>query len=156
MTSFRPPSPKVLRVIVADDHEWIRAILVDVIHQTLPTAEVVETGDGLEALRAFRTGRCDFLVSNHSMPHLDGPSLVRRVRQEAPDLPILAISTNGEEKLEAMAAGANWFMTKEQIMERLPRLLRQYAADVTGGAETGAEAGLWDIEEPPPVHPITP
>ena len=155
MNSFHPPSPRVLRVIVADDHEWIRAILVEIVRQTLPTAEVVETGDGLEALRAFRTGKCDFLVSNHAMPRLDGPSLMRQVRQEAPDLPIVAISTNAEERLDAMAAGANWFMTKEQIMERLPKLLRLYAVD-GAGSETGPEAGWQDIEQPPPICPMIP
>ena len=134
MTTVYPQFSDGSRVIVADDHEWIRTILVEVIRQTLPAAEVVETGDGLEALQAFRTGKCDLLVSNHAMPHMDGPSLMRHIRQEAPDLPILAISTNAGEKLDAMAAGANWFMTKEQIMERLPRLLRHCAADrINGG-----------------------
>ena len=39
------------RVIVADDHEWIRQILVEVVRQTLPAASVVETEDGAQALQ---------------------------------------------------------------------------------------------------------
>lgn len=73
-----------LRIIVADDHEWIRQILVEVVNHTLPTANIIETEDGLQALEAYQAGGCNFLVSNHTMPHLDGMGLVRRVRQDAP------------------------------------------------------------------------
>ena len=135
---------------MADDHEWIRAILVEVVRQTLPTAEVVETGDGLEALAAFHAGNCGFLVSNHAMPHMSGPTLVRHVRQEAPDLPIVVISTDSGERAEAMAAGANWFLSKEQITERLPKLLRHCAE---GGSIP--DAGSRDTEELPPGLPVT-
>ena len=133
---------KSLRIIVADDHEWIRAILTDVVHQTLPTAEVLVTADGLEALVAFQTGECDFLVSNHRMPHMNGPSLMRHVREESPTLPIVAISTNLHERSEAILAGANWFLMKEEIMEFLPNLLLIYA-----GHGVIAEGRLWSVHE---------
>ncbi len=127
---------------MADDHEWIRSILVDVVHQTLPTAEVLVTEDGLEALVAFQTGDCDFLISNHRMPHMNGPSLMRHVREEAPTLPIVAISTDANERGEALSAGANWFLMKEDIMEFLPRLLLSYA-----GFGVIAEGRLWSLYE---------
>lgn len=58
------------RVIVADDHDWIRQILVRVVQQTLPEAQVIETKDGLQAFEAYQQGGADFLVTNHSMPHM--------------------------------------------------------------------------------------
>ena len=124
----QPPSP---RIIVADDHEWIRQILVALIEQTLPQAEVVVTENGLEALRAFQTGGADFLVSNHLMPLMDGMELVRKVRTQRPDLPILMVSVKPEARKDAMAAGASWFLSKAQIPEQMPALLRRYA----GGRE---------------------
>ncbi len=115
------------RIIVADDHEWIRKILVALIEQTLPQAEVVVTEDGLEALRAFEAGGADFLVSNHQMPHMDGMELIQKVRTQRPDLPILMVSVKPEARKDAMAAGASWFLSKAQIPEQMPALLRQYA-----------------------------
>ena len=116
-----------LRIIIADDHEWIRNILIEVVRQTLPDADLVVTGDGQQAFDAFHTGHCDLLVSNHGMPHLDGPTLIRLVRLEAPDLPIVMVSTKSWERFDAMEAGADWFLMKAQIMEGLPPLLLQCA-----------------------------
>ena len=114
----RPP-----RIIVADDHEWIRQILAEVARETLPLAEVVETDDGQQALEAYRSGPCDFLITNHAMPHMDGTELIRTLRPQAPDLPILMVSIHPRAKADALAAGATWFLTKEQIMEHMPPLL---------------------------------
>ena len=115
----RPP-----RIIVADDHEWIRQILAQVARETLPLAEVVETDDGRQALDAYRDGPCDFLITNHAMPRMDGAELIRTLRPQAPDLPILMVSIHPSAKADALAAGATWFLTKEQIMEHMPPLLR--------------------------------
>lgn len=114
----RPP-----RIVVADDHEWIRQIVAQVTRETLPLAEVVETADGAQALEAYRRGPCDFLITNHAMPHMDGPQLVRTVRAESAELPILMVSIHPSVNIEALEAGANWFLTKEQIMECMPPLL---------------------------------
>ena len=115
------------RVIVADDHEWILQILVAVVANTLPEAEVVAVEDGQQALEAYRQGGCNFLVTNHQMPHVDGATLIRQVRAQAPQLPILMVSVHPDAKADAMAAGANWFLTKVQINEHLPELLIEYA-----------------------------
>ena len=120
-----PPSPTThsLRVIVVDDHDWIREIAVEIVRQTLPQAEIIALKDGLEALDAYQRGGADFVVTNHHMPHMDGAALIHELRACAPDLPILMISVHPEAKADAMAAGANWFLSKEQIMEKMPPLL---------------------------------
>ena len=115
------------RVIVADDHEWILQILVATVADTLPQAEVVAVEDGQQALEAYQQGGCNFLVTNHNMPRMDGATLIRKVRTLVTDLPILMVSVNPDVKAEALAAGANWFLTKTQINEHLPELLVEYA-----------------------------
>ena len=101
---------------------------MDVVRQTLPFAEIVVTEDGAQALTAYEQGGCDFLVSNHCMPNLDGSGLIRKVREIDPELPILMVSVKPEARVDAMLAGANWFLAKEQIMEGMPPLLLRYAA----------------------------
>ncbi len=119
--SVRPP-----RIIVADDHEWILQIVAQITRDTLPLAEVVETIDGEQALEAYRQEPCDFLITNHAMPKMDGAVLIRTLRKEAPDLPILMVSIHPSAAADAKAAGATWFLTKEQIMERMPPILREH------------------------------
>lgn len=75
------------------------------------------------------------------MPHMNGATLIRQMRALAPTLPILMVSAQPGVKLEALAAGANWFLTKKQIMEHLPPLLRQHAAGATG------PTGSWQAGE---------
>ena len=121
------PAASALRIIVADDHEWIRTILVEIVRQTLPSADIVAADDGLQALAAFENGGCHFLISNHMMPKMDGMSLIRAVRRTSPDLPILMVSVKPEARADAMESGANWFLAKDKIMEHLPPLLHRYA-----------------------------
>lgn len=45
------------------------------------------------------------------------------MRQQAPELPILMVSVQAEARKDAVEAGANWFLSKEQIMEEMPKLL---------------------------------
>ena len=123
------------RIVIADDHEWIRQILGQVTRDTLPLAEVVETTDGQRALDAYRRKACDFLVTNHAMPNMDGLELIRTLRPEAPALPILMVSIHPSVQKEALEAGANWFLTKEQIMERMPPLLRAHTHGGIGPEE---------------------
>lgn len=126
-----PASIPTPRVIVADDHEWILNILTQVVHDTLPSAKVVSVEDGEQALAAYHEGGCQFLVTNHQMPHMDGTTLIRQMRVEAPKLPILMVSVRPEAKSEALSAGADWFLTKEQIMEYLPPLLLEHVSGQT-------------------------
>ena len=126
------PPPRLPRVIVADDHEWILQILVQVVQQTLPHAEIVAVENGRQALLAYETQKADFVVSNHMMPEMDGPTLVRHLREVAPDLPILMVSVKPESRADAMEAGANWFLSKPQITEQMPGLLRDHLGSKAG------------------------
>ena len=56
------------------------------------------------------------------------------MREHAPRLPILMVSVKPEAKVDAMAAGANWFLVKEQIMESMPPLLLRQTGRAGGGA----------------------
>ena len=49
-------------------------------HHAPPVARIVEAGDGLEALRAVRTGAVDLVISDVAIPALDGRRLARAIR----------------------------------------------------------------------------
>ncbi len=69
--------------------------------------------DGRLAIATCRSNPPDIVVCDLSIPGTDGFELIRRLRQEQANMPIVAISGLGPEKgKEALAAGANAFLAK--------------------------------------------
>jgi PAS domain S-box-containing protein len=85
------PSRK-LRILLVDDHLEVRsttaAVLEDLGHH------VVQAANGTDALKALRTGDCDYdlMISDYAMPHLSGTEFLREARELCPDVPALIIT----------------------------------------------------------------
>lgn len=130
---FMPISPSTRnpRIIVVDDHDRSLQVTVGLVRKTLPAAEIVAAETDREALHAIEQGGADFLVTNHRVFGLDGATLIRRARPQRPGLPIVMISAQPEARPDALAAGANWFLTEDQTAEQLPVLLRNSVPKLT-------------------------
>ena len=89
-----------------------------------PLAEVAVFANGRDALRDFDKHGADLVVSNHSMPVMDGPTMVRRLRERSATLPILMVSDSPGARQEGVAAGINGCLHKTEIRARLVPTLR--------------------------------
>ena len=83
-------------------------ILVDepavrqLVQRLLTAYEVSEAGDGEEALVAIRADQPDLVIADIQMPRMDGFALVDQLKEEFPDIPVLALSGYvGAEEIEA-------------------------------------------------------
>ena len=93
---------------------------------------VVAVRDGAEALGALKRGAFDLLISDITMPIMDGLKLVSMVRKDVnhKDIPIIIITTEGaqEDRQRALALGANAYITKPiqapQIIKTVKELLK--------------------------------
>jgi two-component system NtrC family response regulator len=76
--------------------------------------EVTAASDGQEGLAAFSPEKFDLVVTDVKMPGLSGIDVLRRVRSQSPDIPVLVITAFGnvETAVEAMKAGAYDFIGK--------------------------------------------
>jgi two-component system NtrC family response regulator len=76
--------------------------------------EVTAASDGREGLDAFSPGKFDLVVTDVKMPGLSGIEVLRQVRSQAPDVPVLVITAFGnvETAVEAMKEGAYDFIGK--------------------------------------------
>ena len=76
--------------------------------------EVTAASDGQEGLAAFAKDRFDLVVTDVKMPGISGIDVLKRVRQLAPDVPVLVITAFGnvETAVEAMKEGAYDFIGK--------------------------------------------
>lgn len=103
-----------MRIIVADDSLLVRQLLTSAVEEL--GHECLAVADGLEAYRLFRERGCDVIISDWSMPALDGLELCRRIRsipQEGYAYFILLTAYGGQDNLlDAMRAGVDDFLTK--------------------------------------------
>ncbi len=78
------------KVLIIDDHNGIRDLLLTVLQAQ--GHEVCLAADGVAGLQRFLTDRPDVVVVDLKMPEMDGLEVVRTLRREHPEVPIIAMS----------------------------------------------------------------
>src|SRR5262249_19576893 len=100
--AFLPQSPQVL---VVDDDLAVGKVLVSLLEQADLAAEHVPSGE--RALERLSVQPFDLVLSDLAMAGMDGMALLRRVREQWPEIPFLILTAHGTVPLavEAMRAG---------------------------------------------------
>lgn len=124
----------MIRVLLVDDQELVRAGLHGILRETFGFEIVGECADGDEAAGAIADAEPDIVLMDVRMARLDGVAATRLVHDLWPDLPVLALTTfDDDEALAGMLrAGAAGFVLKGVPAEELHRAVR-----------TVAEGGAW-------------
>src|SRR6185312_3606748 len=84
---------KVARILVVDDEEGVRSFLAEALSADGHT--VTPLGDVAPALDALARGDHDLLLTDLRMPGGEGMEIVRRARQDRPDLPVIVLTAHG-------------------------------------------------------------
>ena len=85
-------------ILLVEDEDMVRAVAERALTRQGYSVLTAENGEAaLEVIEA--SGRPDLLISDVVMPTMDGPTMVRIVRERYPDLPILFMSGYAEEQL---------------------------------------------------------
>ncbi|WNI21233.1 response regulator transcription factor [Streptomyces sp. ITFR-16] len=125
-------------VIVAEDDEKQAELLRRYLEREGHSVTV--TGDGLAALDAVRHREPDLLVLDVMMPRADGLDVVRVLRAEHRELPVLMLTarTTEDDLLLGLDLGADDYVTKpyspRELMARVRTLLRRSRRGGAGGA----------------------
>ncbi len=117
-------SPKI-RVLLVDDHQMLRQGLRTIVNGHSRLEVVGEAGDGLEAIELARVFKPDVVVMDVNMPRCDGVMATKRIKEEFPEMKILALSMhNSPDIVERMRqAGACGYLTKESAGGKLCRAI---------------------------------
>ena len=119
-------------VLIVDDSAAIRKILQRVLRQTdIPIGDVLEAGDGVEALKALADRNVHLILSDINMPNMDGLQLLAKLKQNDKwkSVPIVMVTTEGGQGkvIEAVQLGAAGYVRKpftaDQIKEKLMGLI---------------------------------
>src|SRR4030065_2945375 len=99
---------RMLRLLVADDHEVVRKGLVKVLAEILQPIKVDEAINGQEALSKVLKGEYDLVVLDIKMPGKSGLDVLKEIKAHKPKLPVVILSMHPEEQfaIRAMRAGA--------------------------------------------------
>ncbi|MFJ4874372.1 response regulator transcription factor [Streptomyces sp. NPDC088745] len=118
-----------VRVLVVDGE----APLAELLCMTLRYEgwETRSAGDGAAAVRAARVFRPDAVVLDVTLPDMDGLDVLRRVRADLPDVPVLFLTARAavEDRIAGLTAGGDDYVAKpfslEEVVARLRGLIRR-------------------------------
>ncbi|SDL15175.1 two-component system, NarL family, capsular synthesis sensor histidine kinase RcsC [Pseudomonas delhiensis] len=133
--------PKRLRVLVAEDNPVNRRLFEEQLQLLGCDAHLVE--DGEQALGQLQRTSFDLLLTDLSMPGLDGYALARQAGELRPQMPVVVATANVtlQERERCKAAGVAQVLTKPLSLEALARALRETCgtdADDRSGAPSPA------------------
>lgn len=104
-----------MKFLVVDDSTTMRRIICNALRE-IGYSDVVEAGDGQEALDKLKLGPVDFVLTDWNMPNMNGLALLRSIRThpEYQGLPVVLITTRGmqEDVVAAMFAQASNYIVK--------------------------------------------
>ena len=128
----------MIRVLVADDHAVVRQGLKQILSEEPDILEVGEAGSVGEALRLSREADWDVVILDITMPDGSGLDILRELRHEKPQLPVLVLSVHSEDQyaLRALRSGAAGYLTKECAPQELVEAVRRV---VSGGKYVGLD-----------------
>jgi two-component system, NarL family, response regulator NreC len=119
-----------IRVLLAEDHETVRDGL-KLLLQSQPDIEVVgEVADGQAAVDRAQRLKPHVVIMDLSMPGMNGLSATRMLKQNAPDVAVVALTRHDDEAYvkELLGAGASGYVLKQSSFSELLRAVRAAAA----------------------------
>lgn len=115
-----------MRILIADDQAYVRSALRLLLEEQATAQVVGEAADAIGLLRLAELDAPDLLLLDWELPGLPAAHLLRLLHFERPLLRVLAMSSRPEAQTEALASGADAFVSKgdppEQLLAAVERL----------------------------------
>jgi DNA-binding NarL/FixJ family response regulator len=126
-----------IRVLLADDHPMYRYGLTAVLDQAEGVEVVADVRDGAALVSAAGELSPDVVITDLSMPDLDGVAAATRLLSTHPDLPILVLTMHEDDEhvFAALRAGARGYLVKGADGEEIVRAVRSvFSGEAVYGA----------------------
>ena len=148
----------MIRILVADDHAVVRNGLKQIVSDTPDMVVAAEASNGQEALNKALEDDYDVVLLDITMPDRSGLDILKEIKGQKRELPVLMLSIHPEEQyaLRALKAGAAGYLTKESASEELIRAIRRVS---DGGkyltlALTEKLASILETDAEKPLHQV--
>ncbi|VWC65349.1 ATP-binding protein [Burkholderia lata] len=130
----------LLRVLVAEDHPASRALLRDQLDALGHDATIVE--NGVEAMRAYFEQPFDVVLTDLSMPQLDGFALANFLREQGAKVPVIAMTAHAtdEDRRRCGQMGAVEVVLKPLSIDVLDAVLRRHGGVAVARNKAGGDS----------------
>ena len=131
-TPLTRPDGTALRVLTVDDEPSLTELLA--MAMRYEGWDVTTAATGTDAVRAARAVKPDAIVLDMMLPDFDGLEVMRRIRTEQPDVPVIFLTAKDgvADRITGLTAGGDDYVTKpfslEEVIARLRGLLRRSGA----------------------------
>ncbi|MCW2541799.1 MAG: two-component system response regulator [Frankiales bacterium] len=144
-----------VRVLVVDDEPN----LADLLSMALRYEgwDIRTAADGLSAVRAARDFKPDAVVLDVMLPDMNGLEVMRRLRDDSPDLPVLFLTAKDavEDRIAGLTAGGDDYVTKpfslEEVVARVRSLMRRTSV---AAAKAGSVLTVGDLSLDEESHEV--
>lgn len=116
----------MLKVLIADDHAIVRKGLKEILRAASETTMVGEASDGQQALAQANAQPWDVVVLDITMPGINGLEVLKLLKRDYPQLPVLMLSMHSgyHYVMGSLKAGASGYLNKETAPEELVTAIR--------------------------------
>ena len=117
------------RIILADDHSFIRLGLIQILKDEYPSADITEVSDGESLIKEVTLHDWDLVISDLDMPGRNGLEALQQIKLIKPDLPVLILSIYSEDlyAVRALKVGASGYLNKNaapyELINAIKRIL---------------------------------
>jgi DNA-binding NarL/FixJ family response regulator len=146
----------VIRVLVVDDHQLVRAGLITLLEAAADIQVAGEAADGRQAIEAAKAASPDVVLMDLSMPVLDGVAATRLLLAELPQARVVALTSFSDRQrvTDVLAAGATGYVLKDSRPDDLLAAVRA-AADGHVPLDPRVAAALLPTSEVPPAEQLS-
>ena len=115
------------KIMIVDDAEFLRVRISKML--TGDGFEVIEAGNGAQAVEVYKQNRPDMVLMDITMPEMDGLTALKHIRSIDPQAKVVMLTALGQESvvLEAIKSGARDFVVKpferERVLSAINKLL---------------------------------
>lgn len=119
-----------IKVLLAEDHAIVREGIHSLIEKQLDMQVVGEARDGLESVELTRRHKPDVVVMDVTMPNMNGIEAAAKIRDEVPEVKILALSVHDDREfvMDMVKAGVAGYLLKDCLVAELVSAIRTVAA----------------------------
>ncbi len=118
-----------MKLLLAEDEKTLRDQLLDILERHGYTVDAAE--DGARALALGESELYDLSIIDIGLPRLSGMEVIRRLRDQGRDMPILILTARGDwqDKVEGLSSGADDYLVKpfhvRELLARVEALIRR-------------------------------
>ncbi len=144
------------KIIIADDHSFIRLGLIQILKDEYPSIAITEVGDGDALIKAVRKEDFDLVISDLDMPSKTGLEALEQIKLIKPHLPVLILSIFTEDlyAIRVLKAGASGYMNKNAAPYELINAIQRISLGRKYITPEVAEKLLSNLHEDKKLHEL--